>query len=138
MRLEDKEGKIAELRKRAGLSQAQLAERLNVSQSFIAKAEAGQRKITATMYERILQALNLEEEEEEEPARSIHIHITDGGALLSSFSIYAYDESLDDRENIAMAINRAVLKVTKDPRVDPGKLIIQVRGIHEGDFAAAP
>ncbi|NFV81408.1 helix-turn-helix domain-containing protein [Magnetospirillum aberrantis] len=55
-------GALAGLRKRAGLKQQDVAERLGKPQSFVSAYEAGQRRIDVLELARIAQALGLEPE----------------------------------------------------------------------------
>jgi transcriptional regulator with XRE-family HTH domain len=49
---------LAELRENVYLSQAELAQRLGMSQSFVAKYERGKRRLDIIQLRRICQALN--------------------------------------------------------------------------------
>jgi transcriptional regulator with XRE-family HTH domain len=50
---------LAEARRRAGLSQYELADRLGVDQSFISKYEAGRRRLDVIEFMRIVHAIGV-------------------------------------------------------------------------------
>lgn len=51
---------LVEARRRAGLSQAQLAERLSRPQSFVSKFERGERRLDVIEFRRITNALGVD------------------------------------------------------------------------------
>ncbi|MBI1969630.1 CBS domain-containing protein [Candidatus Woesearchaeota archaeon] len=64
-------GEIKKIRKKLGMSQAELAKRADVSQSMIAKIEAGKLEPGYTAAQRILQALQEMNQKQELKARAI-------------------------------------------------------------------
>jgi|SRR6056297_2877137 len=73
--------KIGELRKRAGLTQAELAERVGVTRPYLSQLENGDRNVSARLHKRIVAALNVDPETMVEPDTSF----SDSQILLMAF-----------------------------------------------------
>lgn len=51
---------IGELRKRAGLTQGELSERIGITRPYLSQLENGERKLSAALRQRIIEALDVE------------------------------------------------------------------------------